>query len=73
MAKKTKPLPESERREHQRTATVSRFGRSYCHITCPFCGCECQAYIWSLSGGGKRCPKCRAYHTAGGYTFNDIA
>ena len=25
------------------------------YIDCPFCGVEVKAYLWSLSGGGKRC------------------
>jgi hypothetical protein len=31
-------------------------GRSTIGITCPFCGAYFRAYIWSLCGGGKRCP-----------------
>ena len=58
-----------ERREYQRTATVSVFGRSYCYITCPFCRCDVKAFIWSLSGGGKRCSGCGALHCAGGLTY----
>ena len=27
---------------------------------CPFCGCWVAAYLWSLSGGGKRCHGCGA-------------
>lgn len=67
-----KHLTECERREHQRSATVSQFGRSYCRITCPFCLQVCTAYIWSLAGGGKRCPGCKALHTSIGFTFRDV-
>ena len=57
-----------ENREHTRTATYSRVGRSFCYITCPFCGHEVRAYIWSLAGCGKRCPGCGAIHTNFGIT-----
>lgn len=33
---------------------------------CPFCGTEVVAYLWSLSGGGKCCPGCRALLTVTG-------
>ena len=56
--------PPPELRPYTRTAAVSVFGRSYCYITCPYCNAEVKAYIWSLCGGGKRCP-CGAVH--GGY------
>lgn len=35
-------------------------GRSYYRITCPFCNFQITAYAWSLSGVGKKCPKCKA-------------
>jgi hypothetical protein len=55
--------PTCECREHERTDTISvANGRSYCYITCPFCEAEVKAYIWSLSGGRKRCD-CGALHT----------
>jgi hypothetical protein len=31
-------------------------------ITCPFCGTKVVAYVWSLSGSGKKCPGCLALH-----------
>lgn len=35
-------------------------GRSFYDITCPFCNFQIRAYAWSLSGVGKKCPKCKA-------------
>lgn len=35
-------------------------GRSFYNITCPFCNSQIRAYGWSLSGVGKKCPKCKA-------------
>lgn len=35
-------------------------GRSFYDITCPFCNSQIRAYAWSLSGVGKKCPKCKA-------------
>lgn len=43
-------------------------GRNEVYITCPFCGVETLAYLWSLAGGGKRC-QCGAKHTYYGYTI----
>jgi hypothetical protein len=58
-----------ESKQHERSATVSAFGRSYCCITCPFCDTEVRAFIWSLAGSGKRCPGCKAMHTNYGNTI----
>jgi hypothetical protein len=33
----------------------SRPGKSRIEIKCPFCQIYLWAYVWSLSGGGKRC------------------
>lgn len=30
------------------------------YFNCPFCATEVKAYVWSLCGGGKRCPSCSA-------------
>jgi hypothetical protein len=61
-------MTDQEQREHERSATVSAVGRSYCYIKCPFCDTSCKAYIWSLAGGGKLCPGCKAMHTSFGKT-----
>lgn len=53
---------------HARTGVYSAFGRSYCFITCPFCKTEVKAFVWSLAGGGKRCP-CGALHANLGLTY----
>lgn len=58
-----------ESKPHERTGTTSQFGRSYFYITCPYCSTEVKAYIWSLAGGGKRCPGCKAMHTNYGVTI----
>lgn len=31
-------------------------------VVCPFCQTEVIAYTWSMSGSGKKCPKCGAIH-----------
>jgi hypothetical protein len=59
----------NEQRPHERSATIPAFGRSYCYITCPFCNTEAKTFIWSLAGGGKRCPGCKAMHTHWGMTI----
>jgi hypothetical protein len=72
MAKKIKTTfrdaAEADQREHERSATSSLFGRSFCYITCPFCHERVRAYVWSLAGGGKRCP-CGALHGNLGMTY----
>jgi hypothetical protein len=51
-----------ETRNYTRTLRfASASGRSYCYITCPFCQAVVKAFIWSLSGGGKKCT-CGALH-----------
>lgn len=47
-------------------AGSSRHGRSTIWITCPVCDTEVEAYLWSLSGSGKKCPGCDAIHTGWG-------
>lgn len=37
-------------------------------IRCPFCTHEVKAYVWSLSGGGKRCD-CGALFNARGIAY----
>ena len=36
--------------------TTAAFGRSRITIICPFCSGHVTAYLWSLAGGGTRCP-----------------
>lgn len=33
----------------------SEVGRTFVHVTCPFCGATVEAFLWSLAGSGKRC------------------
>lgn len=47
-------------------APVSEMGRRRIKIECPFCLSRFWAFVWSLSGGGKKCPNCGAMHFAGG-------
>ena len=35
-------------------------GKSYYVVECGFCKGDFDAYKWSLRGGGKRCPHCKA-------------
>jgi uncharacterized radical SAM superfamily Fe-S cluster-containing enzyme len=45
------------------TKRISEHARSRVEIVCPFCNTKVWAYIWSLAGSGKKCPKCGAIHT----------
>lgn len=58
-----------ERRPHESHSYASAIGRSSVLIDCPFCEHTTVAFLWSLSGCGKRCPECGAMHTAGGWSF----
>ena len=44
------------------------------YFNCPFCEDEIKAYVWSLCGGGKRCPGCGALFGGhgNGYQFTDL-
>lgn len=47
----------------------SEMGRSRVTIDCPFCSTSFHAYVWSISGGGKKCPGCGAMHTSFGQAY----
>ena len=47
----------------------SRHGKSTVRIKCPFCDEMNIAYIWSLSGGGKRCEDCGSMFGSHGEAF----
>ena len=51
-----------ERKKYTYRMGTSDVGRTVIYITCPFCGVETKAYLWSLAGSGKRC-QCGAKHT----------
>lgn len=48
---------------------ISEMGRRRIEIECPFCFETFWAFVWSLAGGGKRCPNCRAMHTSYGFAY----
>lgn len=57
---------ENAAREYQCTGrTISEMGRRRIEIECPFCWQTFWAFVWSLAGGGKRCPNCKAMHVSG--------
>lgn len=47
----------------------SEHGRSTVKIKCPFCGTPFRAHVWSIAGGGKKCPTCGAMHTSFGIAY----
>lgn len=49
-------------RPYKVLSRISEMGRTRVLIECPFCIGRFWAYVWSLSGSGKRCPHCRAWH-----------
>jgi hypothetical protein len=51
---------------------ISEMGRSRIEVTCPFCDALFYAYIWSISGGGKKCPGCGAMHTRRRVAYPEI-
>jgi hypothetical protein len=48
---------------------ISEMGRRRARCDCPFCGTTFWVFVWSLSGGGKRCPNCRSMFTSYGLAF----
>lgn len=52
-------------RENKMFNYRSEHGKSRCDIKCPFCNWVVTAYVWSLSGSGKKCPSCNAKHAQG--------
>ncbi len=47
-------------------------GKSSIMIDCAFCQDRFIAYVWSLSGSGKRCPTCGAMHGSFGMATRTI-
>ena len=60
---------ENARREWRSFSVISEMGKRRIEVECPFCFATFWAYVWSLSGGGKRCPNCRAMHTSHGSAY----
>ncbi|MCO9048781.1 MULTISPECIES: hypothetical protein [Acinetobacter] len=44
-------------------------GKSYYMVRCAFCKDDFKAFKWSLRGGGKRCPNCKAIMGSNGQTY----
>lgn len=47
----------------------SEMGRSRVMIRCPFCHTSFWAFIWSISGSGKKCEGCGAMHGSMGVAY----
>lgn len=47
--------PECEARQFTLTSLRHSVGRSPLTFLCPFCSNTVHGYLWSMSGGGKRC------------------
>lgn len=62
---------DNAKREFKTGRRDSAMGRSRIEIECPFCLTRFWAYIWSISGGGKKCENkaCGAMHTSFGVAY----
>jgi hypothetical protein len=62
---------ENAQRKFKVGAHRSEMGRSRVEIECPFCLTKFWAYIWSISGGGKKCENkaCGAMHASFGVAY----
>jgi hypothetical protein len=58
-----------EERKAKLISRGSEHGRSYYIVACPFCTNHIKAFIWSLSGCGKRCEDCSALMTSSGSVY----
>jgi hypothetical protein len=56
-------------REFKTFGVISEMGKRRIEVECPFCLDRFWAYLWSLSGGGKRCPNCGAMHASHGSAY----
>jgi hypothetical protein len=56
-------------REYRVLDRITEMGRSRVEIECPFCFERFWAFIWSISGGGKKCTNCGAKHASFGQAF----
>lgn len=56
-------------REFEVLERVSQMGKSRVLIECPFCFATFWAFIWSISGGGKKCHNCGAMHGSFGRAY----
>lgn len=52
-----------KRKTYSVSDRITEMGKTRIQIQCPFCHEDFWAYIWSLAGGGKKCPKCGAIHS----------
>lgn len=41
------------------------------YFNCPWCGLEVKAYVWSISGGGKRCHCGAIFGASAGYKLRE--
>lgn len=57
------------RREFTVIDRYSEKGRTRVKIKCPFCFQRFWAYVWSISGGGKKCTNCGAMHASFGQAW----
>lgn len=55
-------LHRDKQRLYKVLARRPEMGKSRVLIECPFCKGQFWAYVWSLSGSGKRCPHCNSWH-----------
>lgn len=61
-----------ETRRYTTRRGPSWVGHTLVYISCPFCGNETEAHLWSLCGGGKRCEteECGAIFGGLGNAYN---
>jgi len=67
---KRKPITFADRHNDDHNVTIRKYtvhraglehtSSNTIYFDCPFCENEVKAYVWSLCGGGKRCPSCKA-------------
>ncbi len=61
--------PNAAREWRSTGRVISEMGRRRIEIECPFCFATFWAFVWSLSGGGKKCTNCGAIHASFGQAY----
>jgi hypothetical protein len=55
-----------------RTRRSTPTGQIPVEFECPWCGVTVHTWLWSLAGGGKRCPGCKSFNNGYGQSWKHV-